>query len=78
MGNSIKKTLTINLDRTDAFYFADEIICGTVDLHIIKGKIEAREVYIQVIGAMGYSLQQATTDSNGDMSTETDYNHIPF
>ena len=59
MGNSNSSTITINLDRTNLFYFTGETVSGTVDLNITEEKVEADEIYIQLTGEIGY-----TTTSN--------------
>ncbi|CAF4206586.1 unnamed protein product [Adineta steineri] len=91
MGNSNSSTLTINFDRTNLFYFTDEVVSGTVALNITEGKIEADEIYLQMTGEIGYTTQkqvvrqkngQKTTgmssNSTGRIAYETEYHHVPF
>jgi hypothetical protein len=77
MGNK-NSAITINLDRADLFYFAGETLSGTVGLTVTEGNVEADDIYIQVKGETGYTTERTVRDNNGNMSTRTDYHHIPF
>jgi hypothetical protein len=78
MGCGNSSTITTDLERTNMFYFTDEIISGTVNLNVTKGKVEADEIYIQLTGEIGYTTTRTTTDSQGRYRTQTDYHHVPF
>jgi hypothetical protein len=77
MGNSNSSAITINLDRTNLFYFTGETVSGTAGINVLEGKVEADEIYIQLTGEIGYTTTR--TVSNGrQTSTRTEYHHVPF
>lgn len=54
MGNSNSGDIKINLDQNDLFHFTDEPISGKIILNIKEGKLEAHEIYLVLIGEIGY------------------------
>jgi hypothetical protein len=78
MGNGNSSAITINLDRTNSFYFTGETVSGTAELNVSEGKVEADEVYIQLTGEIGYTTTETVRDSDGNTSTRTDSHQIPF
>ena len=54
MGNDISSGITIDLDRNDLFYYSGETVCGTVGLNVTEDNLETREIYISLIGEVGY------------------------
>jgi hypothetical protein len=75
MGNSGSNTISINLERSNLFYFTGETVSGTVDLNITNKKLEVDEIYITLTGEIGYKRMQ--TDSYGH-PTIIGYANVPF
>ncbi|CAF1313096.1 unnamed protein product [Rotaria sp. Silwood1] len=64
MGNK-SSAITINLDRSNLFYFTGETISGTVGLSVTEGKVEADEVYIELTGEIGYTTTRTVHHHHG-------------
>ncbi len=75
MGNVNSTTITIDLDQTNLCYFTGETISGIVGLNVTEEKIEADEIYIQLIGEIGYKPIQIDLD---DRIERADYHNVPF
>ena len=75
MGNSNSSTITINLDRNNSLYSSGEIISGIVDLNITEENLEAKEIYIIVVGEIGYKTFSTGTAQH---STRTEDHCISF
>lgn len=70
--------ITINVDRSDLPDFTNEIISGTVDINITKKKLIFTEVYLQLMGAIGYSTAEVVSDTDGNTRTEIQYSRKPI
>ncbi|CAF1121202.1 unnamed protein product [Adineta steineri] len=77
MGCGASSTIIITLDRTNSLFFSDEIISGTVQLHIKDKKLCADQIDLNLIGEVGYTTTH-TSSVNGQATTSTTYHHIPF
>ncbi|CAF1475765.1 unnamed protein product [Adineta ricciae] len=78
MGNGTSSSIAINLDRSNEFYFTNEIISGTVELTIVEGRIEVEEIFMKLTGELSYTSASAGRDNKVHSTTQTDYHHIPF
>jgi len=78
MGNNNSSAITINLDRNNLVYFTDEIISGNVNLNIIEENFKVDEIYINLIGEIGYTITKAIISGNGQSSIRTEYQHALF
>jgi hypothetical protein len=78
MGNSSNCKISINVDRTKLLYFTGESVSGTVDLNIIEGKLKANEIYITLMGEIGYRTTEYYSDNEGKTLERIKYHHVPF
>ncbi|CAF1172439.1 unnamed protein product [Adineta steineri] len=78
MGCGFSNIIVINLNRNNSFYYTGEYVNGTVQLNITDGKLEANEIYIKLIGEIGYTTTRTVSDGRGNTHTQTQYHHVPF
>jgi hypothetical protein len=78
MGCGVSNGIAINLDRTNSFYFSGEWVSGNVRLNIIKGKLEADEIYITLTGEIGYTTKRKASKDRGRTLGRNKYHHVPF
>lgn len=84
--NSISKGISINLDGDRVSYFGGDTISGTVDLNIVEDTAEAGEIYLSLIGEIGYTTEitkltssfLAILSGTGQryMKTKTNYHNV--
>jgi hypothetical protein len=60
MGNDNSSGITIDVDRTNLFYYSGETVCGTVKLNITEENLETREIYISLTGEIVYEVIRST------------------
>jgi hypothetical protein len=78
MGISFSNAVAINLDRTNSFYFSGEWLSGNVRLNINEERLEADEIYIKLIGEIGYTTTETVSSGRIQTSEQTQYHHVPF
>ena len=78
MGNSSSSFIEINVDRSNAFYFTGESVSGTIGLTVTEGEVEAHQISLTLIGEIGYTTTESSTDTEGNSKTEIRHNDIPF
>ncbi|CAF4966189.1 unnamed protein product [Rotaria sp. Silwood1] len=77
MGNDNSSAITIDVDRNNLFYYSGETVSGTVRLNITKGNLETREIYISLIGEIGY-IKTTVSSSLGVGSIQHGYYETRF
>lgn len=70
--------ITINLDQNNLVYFTDEPLTGIVHWNNTSAKIQTKEVYLKLVGEIGYTTQQTVSDDKGGSTTQTRYHRVPF
>ncbi|CAF4021812.1 unnamed protein product, partial [Rotaria sp. Silwood1] len=75
MGSSNSVNITINLYRTNPFFYAGESVTGTVSVNIKEGHITVDELFIVLKDETGYTTTHTIHESNGSTRTETHYHH---
>ncbi|CAF0815651.1 unnamed protein product [Adineta ricciae] len=78
MGSGFSNGVAINLERSNPLYYADECVSGTVQLSVIEEKLKTHEIYIRLVGEIGYTTTRSVSDGRGQTTTHTEYHHIPF
>ncbi|CAF3937414.1 unnamed protein product [Rotaria sp. Silwood1] len=76
MGNDNSSAITIDVDRNDLFYYSGETVSGIVRFNIIEENPEIREIYINLIGEIGYTARSASSARYG--SIERNYYKVQF
>ncbi|CAF1461010.1 unnamed protein product [Rotaria sordida] len=74
MGNDNSSAITIDVDRNNLFYYSGETVFGIVRLNITGENLETREIYISLIGEIGYT----TLSSSGRFGSFENENKIKF
>ncbi|CAF1078678.1 unnamed protein product [Rotaria sordida] len=74
MGNDNSSAITIDVDRNNLFYYSGETVFGIVRLNITDENLETREIYISLIGEIGYT----TLSSSGRFGSFENENKIKF
>ena len=78
MGCGFSNGIVIKLERSSPLYYGDECVSGTVQWTVIEGKLEVHEIYIQLVGEIGYTTTRTVSNGRGQTTTHTEYHHIPF
>ncbi|CAF1433430.1 unnamed protein product [Rotaria sp. Silwood1] len=78
MGSSNSVHVTLNLDRTNPFFYAGELVSGTANVNIKEGQVKVDEIFIVLKGETGYTTTRTVHESNGSTHTVTDYHTISF
>ncbi|CAF1468822.1 unnamed protein product [Adineta steineri] len=84
MGCGASSAIVINLDRENGFFYAGEVVSGTVELHVKDARLKADEIDFKLLGIMGYSTtstdpnRTATSSFNSNMDTNAEYRHVLF
>jgi hypothetical protein len=72
-GNSVG--IDIDLGRTNSYYFAGEVISGTVNIKIKEGHIKVDEIFILLTGEAGYVTKRTVQNTNGAVVRVDTYHH---
>jgi hypothetical protein len=78
MGNDSSSGITIDVDRTNLFYYSGETVCGTVKLNITEENLETREIYISITGEVGYGNIQSAPNGEGIHLSPSEYIQTQF
>ncbi|CAF4341755.1 unnamed protein product, partial [Rotaria sordida] len=78
MGNDISSAITIDVDRNNSFYYSGETVSGIVRLHITEENLKTREIYISLIGEIGYTTIGSVSNGKGGSLSRNEYYKIQF
>ena len=78
MGNDSSSGITIDVDRTNLFYYSGETISGTVKLNITEEQLETGKIYISITGEVGYATMRSTPNGDGIHLSPSDYIQTQF
>ncbi|CAF4740456.1 unnamed protein product, partial [Rotaria sp. Silwood2] len=73
MGNDNSSAITIDVDRNNLFYYSDETVSGIVRLNITEENLETREIYISLIGEIGYTTTRSVSNGKGGSLPRNEY-----
>lgn len=76
MGNA-NSLINVTLDRPQpAIYFAGEILSGQVQFNLVERTRKIDEIYLSLIGDIGYTTTRTVRIQNGQMERKTDYHNV--
>ncbi|CAF1318705.1 unnamed protein product [Rotaria sp. Silwood1] len=78
MGNDNSSAITIDVDRNNLFYYSGETVSGIVRLNITEETLETREIYISLIGEIGYTTTRSALNGKGGSLPRNEYYKIQF
>ncbi|CAF4035875.1 unnamed protein product [Rotaria sordida] len=73
MGNDNSSAITIDVDRNNLFYYSGETVSGIVRLNITEENLKTREIYISLIGEIGYTTTRSVPDGKGGSLSRNEY-----
>lgn len=76
MGNA-NSFIHVILDRTQpAIYFAGEVLSGQVQFNIAERAKKIDEIYLSLVGDIGYTTTRTIRMQNGQMERKTDCHNV--
>lgn len=78
MGSGQSVAIRIKADRKSVFYYAGELISGTVYIEIKEGYVAVEQASVVLTGETGFTTTHTIIDSEGSTRTETDFNSTCF
>ena len=76
MGNG-NSFINVTLDRPQpAIYFAGDILSGQVQFNLVERTRKIDEIYLSLIGDIGYTTTRTVRMQNGQMERKTDCHNI--
>ncbi|CAF3256522.1 unnamed protein product, partial [Rotaria sp. Silwood2] len=73
MGNDNSSAITIDVDRNDLLYYSGETVSGIVRLNNTEENLETHELYINLIGEIGYTITQSVSNGKGGILPRNPY-----
>ncbi|CAF1232957.1 unnamed protein product [Didymodactylos carnosus] len=58
MGNSESNSVNVTFDRPTLFYFAGEVVSGTIHFQNVTERLKIDEIYLTTTGEIGYTTQE--------------------
>ncbi|CAF3909892.1 unnamed protein product [Rotaria sp. Silwood1] len=78
MGSTNSVNITINLDRTNPFYFAGESVSGTVIADIKEEHVKVDEVFLVLKGKVGYTTDPSDFGPYGSRNMDGFFHEVSF
>lgn len=76
MGNG-NSFINVTLDRPQpAIYFAGDILSGQVQFNLVERTRKIDEIYLSLIGDIGYTTTRTVRMQNGQMERKTDCHNV--
>ncbi|CAF3075937.1 unnamed protein product [Rotaria sp. Silwood2] len=69
MGSGNSVNIAISLDRMNPFFYAGEIVSGTVNAEIMKEHVNVDEIFVVLNGETGYTTTRIVDQSDGSIRT---------